>query len=98
MDRAKMTADGVAAGSDRVGLAIFLTFVEVLMFFGFITLAVVSPATLASPVIDGSEVTVAFLYGIVILVVSVLLIGLYVLVENAADSRKFRIDSAEFQS
>jgi uncharacterized membrane protein (DUF485 family) len=98
MDRAKMAADGVDAGSDRGGLAIFLTLVEVLMFFGFITLAVVPPATLASPVIDGSEVTVAFLYGIVILAVSVLLIGLYVLVENAADSRKFRIDSAEFQS
>jgi uncharacterized membrane protein (DUF485 family) len=89
MDGEKMATDGVAAGSEKVGLAIFLTLVEVLMFFGFINLAVVSPATLASPVIDGSEVTVAFLYGIVILVVSVLLIGLYVLVENAADSRNF---------
>ncbi|MFM0222854.1 DUF485 domain-containing protein [Paraburkholderia dipogonis] len=95
MSGARMVVDGVAAGNERVGLAIFLTLVEVLMFFGFITLAVVSPATLASPVVDGSEVTVSFLYGIVILVVSVLLIGLYVLVENAADSRKFRIDSAE---
>ncbi|MFM0550986.1 DUF485 domain-containing protein [Paraburkholderia sediminicola] len=95
MNGARMVVDGVAAGSERVGLAVFLTLVEVLMFFGFITLAVVSPATLASPVVDGSEVTVAFLYGIVILVASVLLIGLYVLVENAADSRKFRIDSAE---
>jgi uncharacterized membrane protein (DUF485 family) len=98
MSRARMEVEGVVAGRERVGLAIFLTLAEVLLFFGFITFAVVSPATLASPVIDGSEVTVAFLYGIVILVVSVLLIGLYVLVENAADSRKFRIDSAEFQS
>jgi uncharacterized membrane protein (DUF485 family) len=90
-----MVVDGVDAGRERVGLAIFLTLVEVLMFFGFITLAVVSPATLASPVVDGSEITVAFLYGIIILIASVLLIGLYVLVENAADSRNFRIDSAE---
>ncbi|NPT54733.1 DUF485 domain-containing protein [Paraburkholderia elongata] len=95
MNGAKMVVDGVDAGRERVGLAIFLTLVEVLMFFGFITLAVVSPATLASPVVDGSEITVAFLYGIMILIASVLLIGLYVLVENAADSRNFRIDSAE---
>ena len=89
MNGATMEVDGVDTGRERVGLAIFLTLVEVLMFFGFITLAVVSPATLASPVVDGSKVTVAFLYGIVILVASVLLIGLYVLVENAADSRDF---------
>jgi uncharacterized membrane protein (DUF485 family) len=95
MNGAKMVADGVDTGRERVGLGIFLTLVEVLMFFGFITLAVVSPATLASPVVDGSEITVAFLYGMVILVASVLLIGMYVLIENAADSRNFRIDSAE---
>jgi uncharacterized membrane protein (DUF485 family) len=90
-----MVADRVDAGRESVGLAIFLTLVEVLMFFGFITLAVVSPATLASPLIDGSRITVAFLYGIVILVAGVLLIGVYVLVENAADSRNFRTDSAK---
>jgi uncharacterized membrane protein (DUF485 family) len=95
MSGAKMLIDGIDTGHDRVGLGIFLTFVEVLMFFGFVALAVVSPATLASPVVDGSRITVAFLYGIVILVASVLLIGLYVLIENAADSRNFRIDSAE---
>ncbi|MDN7184059.1 DUF485 domain-containing protein [Caballeronia sp. SEWSISQ10-4 2] len=94
MNGAKMAVDGVDTGRERVGLAIFLTLVEVLMFFGFITLAVVSPAALASPVVDGSAITVAFLYGIVILVAGVLLIGLYVLLENAADSRNFRIGSA----
>ena len=95
MSEAKMVADGVNVGRERVGLGIFLTLVEVLLFFGFITVAVVSPATLASPVVDGSKITVAFLYGIVILVAGVLLIGLYVLVENAAESRNSRIDSAK---
>ncbi|MFM0316249.1 DUF485 domain-containing protein [Paraburkholderia nemoris] len=89
MSGTTMEVDGVDTGRERVGLAIFLTFVEVLMFFGFVTLAAVSPATLASPVADGSRITLAFLYGIVILVAGVLLIGLYVLVENAADSRDF---------
>ncbi|MCX4149179.1 DUF485 domain-containing protein [Paraburkholderia madseniana] len=89
MSGTTMEVDGVGTGRERVGLAIFLTLVEVLMFFGFITLAAVSPATLASPVVDGSRITVAFLYGIVILIAGVLLIGLYVLVENAADSRDF---------
>jgi uncharacterized membrane protein (DUF485 family) len=95
MSRARMEVEGVDAGRERVGLAIFLTLAEVLLFFGFITFAVVSPATLASPVVDGSRITVAFLYGIVILIAGVLFIGLYVLLENAADSRNFRIDSAK---
>ena len=95
MNEVKMVAGGVNAGRERVGLSIFLTFVEMLLFFGFITVAVVSPATLASPVVDGSKITVAFLYGIVILVAGVLLVGLYVLLENAAESRNFRIDSAK---
>jgi uncharacterized membrane protein (DUF485 family) len=95
MSRARMEVEGVVAGRERVGLAIFLTLAEVLLFFGFITFAVVSPATLASPVVDGSRITVAFLYGIVILIAGVLFIGLYVLLENAADSRNFRIDSAK---
>ncbi|MGX6998287.1 DUF485 domain-containing protein [Caballeronia sp. KNU42] len=95
MKGAKMVVDGADTGRDRAGLGIFLTLIEVSIFFGFITLAVVSPATLASPVLDGSRITVAFLYGIVILVASVLLIGLYVLIENAADSRNFRIGLAE---
>ena len=89
MSGATMEVDSVDTGRERVGLAIVLTLVEVLMFFGFITLAAASPATLASPVVEGSKITLAFLYGIVILVAGVLLIGLYVLVENAADSRDF---------
>lgn len=95
MNAARMVVESIDTGRERVGLSIFLTLAEVLLFFGFITLAVVSPATLASPVVDGSLITVAFLYGIVILVAGVLFIGLYVLLENAADSRNFRIDSAK---
>ncbi len=95
MSAARMVVESIDTGRERVGLSIFLTLAEVLLFFGFITLAVVSPATLASPVVDGSRITVAFLYGIVILVAGVLFIGLYVLLENAADSRNFRIDSAK---
>ncbi|MGF6995803.1 DUF485 domain-containing protein [Paraburkholderia sp. GAS32] len=95
MNAARMVVESIDTGRERVGLSIFLTLAEVLLFFGFITLAVVSPATLASPVVDGSRITVAFLYGIVILVAGVLFIGLYVLLENAADSRNFRIDSAK---
>jgi len=95
MSGARMVVEGVDTGGERVGLSIFLTLAEVLLFFGFITLSVVSPATLASPVVDGSRITVAFLYGIVILVAGVLFIGLYALLENAADSRNSRIDSAK---
>lgn len=76
----------ISIGGEKVGLAILLTAIEVVVLFGFIVLAVASPTTLASPVSDGSEITVAFFYGMVILVVSVLLTGLYVLVENASES------------
>jgi uncharacterized membrane protein (DUF485 family) len=68
---------------ERVGLAVLLTAVEVVVFFGFIVLAAFSPATLAMPLSDGSPLTLAFAYGMVILVVSVLLTGLYVLAENS---------------
>jgi uncharacterized membrane protein (DUF485 family) len=69
-------------GRERVGLALILTVMEVIMFFGFIAIAVASPATLAAPISSGAEITVAFAYGMVILIVSVLLTGLYVLAEN----------------
>ncbi len=69
-------------GREKVGLAMLLTFIEIVVFFGFISLAIISPATLGAPISNGSAITVAFAYGLVILVVSVLLTGMYVLAEN----------------
>jgi uncharacterized membrane protein (DUF485 family) len=69
-------------GREKVGLALLLTFIEIVVFFGFISLAIISPAMLGAPISNGSAITVAFAYGLVILVVSVLLTGMYVLAEN----------------
>jgi uncharacterized membrane protein (DUF485 family) len=70
---------------ERTGLALTLLVVEVAMFFGFIALGAFSPKILAAPLSDDGSITFAFLYGIVILVVSVFLTGLYVVVENGSD-------------
>jgi uncharacterized membrane protein (DUF485 family) len=66
---------------ERIGLAIILTAVEAIMFFSFIFISAFSPATLGSR-IGGSSVNLAFVYAMIILIVSVLLIGLYVQIEN----------------
>lgn len=70
---------------ERTWLALTLLVVEVVIFFGFIAVGAFSPKILAAPLFVDSAITVAFLYGIVILVVSVLLTGLYVAVENSGD-------------
>jgi uncharacterized membrane protein (DUF485 family) len=66
---------------ERIGLAIVLTAVEAIMFFSFILISSFSPTTLGSA-IGGSSVNLAFVYAMIILIVSVLLIGLYVHIEN----------------
>jgi uncharacterized membrane protein (DUF485 family) len=58
--------------------------VEAIIFFSFIFISAFSPATLGSA-IAGSSVNLAFVYAMVILIVSVLLIGLYVQIENNND-------------
>jgi uncharacterized membrane protein (DUF485 family) len=70
---------------ERMGLAIALTVVEMVMFFGFIFISAFSPSIL-EPAIGGSSINLAFIYAMVILVVSVLLIGLYVQIENRNES------------
>ncbi|QID17355.1 DUF485 domain-containing protein [Nitrogeniibacter mangrovi] len=70
---------------ERTGLALTLMVVEVVMFFGFIALGAFDPKKLAAPLVADGVITIAFLYGFVILVVSVLLTGLYVAVENSGD-------------
>lgn len=67
---------------EKVSFALVLTAAEVAMLFGFILIGVISPATMAAPVAEGATVTWGFAYGIVIVIVSVLLTGLYVWVEN----------------
>jgi uncharacterized membrane protein (DUF485 family) len=69
------------ASGERMWLPVVLTVIEVVMFFGFIFISAFSPATLGAT-IAGSSVNWAFVYGMVILVVSVLLIGLSVQIEN----------------
>lgn len=71
---------------ERTGLALTLLVIEVAIFFGFIAVGAYSPRSLAVPLTGDGVITVAFLYGIVILIVSVLLTGLYVLVENASEA------------
>ncbi len=70
---------------ERTGLALILMVIEVAIFFGFIALGAFLPKSLSASLTGDSVITVAFLYGIVILVVSVLLTGLYVAVENGND-------------
>lgn len=72
-----------ANGREKVGLALMLTIAEVIVFFGFILMAVVMPEIMAEPVSNDSSITVSFAYGMVILVLSVLLIGVYVVAENS---------------
>jgi uncharacterized membrane protein (DUF485 family) len=67
---------------ERIGFALILTALEVSLFFGFILMGIISPATLAVPIAQGATTTWAFLGGIGIVIVSVLLTGLYVRVEN----------------
>ncbi len=75
----------IASGRERLGLATLLTLVQAAVFFGFLLIGILSPATMATPVCEGSVVTTAFVLGLAVLVISVLLTGLYVLVENGSD-------------
>ncbi|WP_325340249.1 DUF485 domain-containing protein [Trinickia sp.] len=67
---------------EKTRLALALLFVEIAMFFGFIAIGAYFPQHMAVSVTGGSTITVAFLYGLIILVASVLLTGFYVTVEN----------------
>lgn len=71
---------------EKTSLALALLFVEVAMFFGFIATGAYSPKSLAASIAGESAITVAFLYGLVILIVSVLLTAFYVAVENRSDT------------
>jgi uncharacterized membrane protein (DUF485 family) len=73
---------GVGIKRERLGFALMLTALEVSIFFGFILMGVIAPATLAVPIANGWTTTWAFAAGIGIVIVSVLLTGLYVRVEN----------------
>jgi uncharacterized membrane protein (DUF485 family) len=75
----------VASGRERLGLATMLTILEAAVFFGFLLIGILSPATMATPVSEGSPVTTAFVLAIAVLIISVLLTGLYVLAENGSD-------------
>jgi uncharacterized membrane protein (DUF485 family) len=77
--------ESIAPGKEKMGLATLLTVLEVAVFFGFLLTGILSPATMAEPVCEGSLVTTAFVFGIAVLVISVLLTGLYVLAENESD-------------
>jgi uncharacterized membrane protein (DUF485 family) len=70
---------------EKMWLAINLTVVEVVMFFGFLFISAFSPATLGAT-IAGSSVNWAFAYAMAILIISVLLIGLYVQIENKSNA------------
>lgn len=72
----------LAVPREKVGLATLLTIVEVAVFFGFILTGILSPATMATPVSEGSPVTTAFVLGIAVLIISVLLTGIFVLAES----------------
>ena len=75
----------IASGRERMGLATLLTILQAAVFFGFLLIGILSPATMAAPVREGSIVTTAFVLGLSVLIVSVLLTGLYVLAENGSD-------------
>ncbi|MCK9689422.1 DUF485 domain-containing protein [Scleromatobacter humisilvae] len=75
----------IASGRERMGLATLLTFLQAAVFFGFLLVGILSPATMATPVSEGSVVTTAFVLGLAVLIISVLLTGLYVLAENGSD-------------
>ncbi|WP_442808342.1 DUF485 domain-containing protein [Trinickia soli] len=67
---------------ERTRLALALLLAEIVMFFGFIAIGAYSPQSMAASVTGDSTITVAFLYGLIILVASVLLTAFYVTVEN----------------
>ena len=74
-----------AEAGEKTWLAITLLSVELLVFFGFIGMGAFSQGVLATPLLNHGTITVAFLYGMVVLIVSVVLTGLYVVVENRSD-------------
>lgn len=63
-------------------LGVVLTLVLMLAYFGFIGLGAFAPAVLAKPVFPGGTTTVAFAYGLFVIVLGVVLTSFYVWFTN----------------
>ena len=69
-------------GSPKLGVA--LTAILFVVYYGFISLGVFAPGVLATPIVSGGTVTVAFAYGLFVIALGVALTGLYAVIANQA--------------
>ena len=81
-----MTINSESATSDQreagTRLGVVLTLLLLLAYFGFIGLGAFAPAVLAKPVFPGGTTTVAFAYGLFVIVLGVVLTSFYVWFTN----------------
>lgn len=73
-------AQDTAAGAVNIGLP--LTILMFVVYAGFILLGTFAPAVLAVPVLSGGTTTWAFVYGLFVIALGVVLTGIYVLLAN----------------
>lgn len=78
---------------EPLGLGVVLLGVLAFSFFGFIGLCAFAPALLARPVVMGGTVNWAFVLGLAVIGLGVVLTGLYVLVANRAETLAARRSS-----
>lgn len=69
--------------SERKRLALILSSIVLVVYFSFILTIAFSPATLATPIYDGSVISVGIPVGIIIIIISVVSAGIYVSRANA---------------
>lgn len=72
-------------GAPRLGMV--LTAILMVVYFGFIILGAFAPSVLAKPVLQGGTVTIAFVYGLSVIALGVVLTGIYVAISNGREDR-----------
>lgn len=85
-----MSPEPTAGTAEPLGLGLILLGLPAAAFFGFIGLCSFAPAWSAAPIAPGGSVNVAFVLGLGVIGLGVVLTGLYVLVANRAEARAIR--------
>ncbi|MCJ2017788.1 DUF485 domain-containing protein [Methylobacterium sp. E-065] len=84
-----MSPESSASATEPLGLGLFLMGLLAVAFFGFIGLCAFAPAWSAAPLVPGGSVNAAFVLGLGVIGLGVVLTGLYVVVANRAEARVF---------
>jgi len=78
------------SATEPLGLGLLLLGLLAAAFFGFIGLCAFAPAWSAAPLAPGGSVNAAFILGLGVIGLGVVLTGLYVVVANRAEARAIR--------